>query len=511
MSMSSKSLEELYDVASLEEMYENNTFAYLQSDEADLRYLKYLSVVSSKQETNSTKTNKISKSKWSHIRTSWAQHATQLLHENMFEKEYRMPIEDWDVLLTMLRPYLKRDRRKSRSLHPITEEIICAVGMRFLYGGKKNDIRHIFKLSASECHKCVHCFQKAVLVCPNLRILMPSSKEEWETVRRGFLKKSSMGLLPGTVGAIDGFFQQTKAPSVANCRSYYSGHYESFGINCQAACDADLKFLFFGVVAAGSTNDSVAYSMAGNLKGTIDNLQLGLYFVGDAAYPVSERLLTPFTGSQRNDENRDAFNYYLSQLRIRIEMAFGLLVGKFRILKGKLEADDMRTNSKTLMSCARLHNFIIERKKLRNENNSNYETYDGYEVTENGDINVDELGFAPLPGSPLDMVYCPTIPDDDIFDEVVGESQTRDAIVQIVTDNEIRRPDFNVERNASGVDVRAAHVAIPLNDRDRNLFLDYEFYHPHRKYGRLTIFHVYRYKIKIVEIDLNSDKVYEFF
>ena len=58
-------------------------------------------------------------------------------------------------------------------------------------------------------------------------------------------------------------------------------------------------------------------------------------------------------------------------------------------------------------------------------------------------------------------------------------SQTRDAIVQIVRDNEIRRPEFNVERNASGVDVRAAHVAIPLNDRDPNLFLDYEFYHPH--------------------------------
>ena len=87
---------------------------------------------------------------------------------------------------------------------------------------------------------------------------------------------------------------------------------------------------------------------------------------------------------------------------------------------------------------------------------------------ENGDINVDQLGFAPLPGSPEDMVYCPTIPDDDIFDEVVGVSQTRDAIVQIVRDNEIRRPEFNVERNASGVDVRAAHVAIRLNDRDPN-------------------------------------------
>ena len=36
-------------------------------------------------------------------------------------------------------------------------------------------------------------------------------------------------------------------------------------------------------------------------------------------------MLTPFTGGHRSDQAKDAFNFFLSQLRIHIEMSFGLL------------------------------------------------------------------------------------------------------------------------------------------------------------------------------------------
>ena len=85
-------------------------------------------------------------------------------------------------------------------------------------------------------------------------------------------------------------------------------------MNCQAACDSTLKFLYFGVVASGSTNDNIAYAMATELRDTIEALPLGLYFVGDAAYTLSERLLILFTGSQRENPSNDTFNFHLSQL-----------------------------------------------------------------------------------------------------------------------------------------------------------------------------------------------------
>ena len=72
------------------------------------------------------------------------------------------------------------------------------------------------------------------------------------------------------------------------------------------------------------------------MKAALTSLPPGLFGLGDAAYTLSEHLLIPFTGSDRLDPAQDAFNYYLSQLRIRVEMAFGRLVKKFGILSGKV-------------------------------------------------------------------------------------------------------------------------------------------------------------------------------
>jgi hypothetical protein len=76
--------------------------------------------------------------------------------------------------------------------------------------------------------------------------------------------------------------------------------------------------------------------MAPGLREVFESLPLGCYGIADAAYTLSEHILTPFTSADRLDSAQDAFNYYLSQLRICVEMAFGRLVNKFRILSGKI-------------------------------------------------------------------------------------------------------------------------------------------------------------------------------
>lgn len=69
----------------------------------------------------------------------------------------------------------------------------------------------------------------------------------------------------------------------------------------------------------------------------MEALPIGKYLVGDAAYSVSEKMLVPFTESQRNNANNDAYNFCLSQLRIWIEMAFGLMTNKWRLLQTPLQ------------------------------------------------------------------------------------------------------------------------------------------------------------------------------
>ena len=88
----------------------------------------------------------------------------------------------------------------------------------------------------------------------------------------------------------------------------------------------DLTFIYFGVVAPGSTNDIIAITKTDNLMDEIRKLAPGRFLVGDTAYKLTEHLLTPFTGSPRLDQGKDAFNFHLSQVRIRIEAAFGPLI-----------------------------------------------------------------------------------------------------------------------------------------------------------------------------------------
>jgi len=96
--------------------------------------------------------------------------------------------------------------------------------------------------------------------------------------------------------------------------------------------------------------------------------------VGDNAYICSEALLTPFSGVEKEDPAKDAFNVYLSQLRIHIEQTFGLMTAKWRILRQPLQTH-LDKVGKIFMCITRLHNFCIP------------EGTEGYVVGTNGEVD----------------------------------------------------------------------------------------------------------------------------
>ena len=325
-----------------------------------------------------------------------------------------------------------------RCSEPIEVEHMVAAGLRGLAGGRLVDLKHIVGCGRSAIYDCFDDFIDAVNDAPELDINFPQTLEGWQRVNNGFRRKSSNQILHGCVGALDGFFQRSNRPTVleaANTLSYYSGHYESYGVNCQACVKSDLQFLYFGVISPGSTNDNVSYNLAEGLRELFENLPLGLYGVADAAYTLSESILIPFTGADRQDKAHDAFNYYLSQLQIRVEIAFGRMVNKFRILSGKIEGSIDRVSA-ILTACARLHNFIIQQ--------------DGpFDVSTNDnmalDRDTDDLEIHANPRAPLGMSYLPTIPDES-FLAYQGISQTRVAHVDHLRSQDIGRPLHNIVR-----------------------------------------------------------------
>ena len=90
-------------------------------------------------------------------------------------------------------------------------------------------------------------------------------------------------------------------------------------MNCQAVCDVRGKFLEISILYPGSTSDCLAFegmSFYRKLENGI--LATGLCLFGDNAYINAIFMATPFSGGISGG-SKDAYNFYLSQLRIRIE------------------------------------------------------------------------------------------------------------------------------------------------------------------------------------------------
>jgi len=90
----------------------------------------------------------------------------------------------------------------------------------------------------------------------------------------------------------------------------------------------------------------------------VQKLPLRKFVIGDIAYDCSETLLMPFSGGEKDEPAKYAFNFYLSQLRIHIKQTFGMMTTSWRILRQPLQVH-LKNVGTIFMCITRLHNFCI--------------------------------------------------------------------------------------------------------------------------------------------------------
>jgi DDE superfamily endonuclease len=149
---------------------------------------------------------------------------------------------------------------------------------------------------------------------------------------------------------------------VGNVRSYFLGHYQRYGVNIEACCDHPSWFTYISVAGLGAMNDNQATNEV-DIAELISNLPFSFCVIGNAAYSPTESLVPMFYGPDKQRARFNNFNFYASQLCIRIKMAFSMMQCKWVILWRPLIVP-LGKIKYIVEVIARLHNFCIDERKL---------------------------------------------------------------------------------------------------------------------------------------------------
>jgi hypothetical protein len=381
---------------------------------------------------------------------AWEEHLKKCLYKKgEFQNRYHMSLEAFNILVSFLDIQVNRKQSmcSTSGIEPIDVHIITACGLRWLGGESHKTNADAFHISLASSKRVVSLFIDAVVKCDKLAIHLPKEDELEELATNTTKKSTCDGLFHGCIMMIDGFLSSRIKPGDHECSTpadFFSGHKKTHGLNVQALCDHSLRFRYVCVAAPGKTNDNKAFDRCSTLKTWLASLPSQYFIVGDNAYPLSNQLLTPFKGKQKLDTYNSSYNFYLSQLRIRVEMAFGRMTTKFRIMRNKMVCT-LATQSKIIAAVTRLHNFIIDIDGIGiSDTPIRIGPNDSLEEGE-----LERLGIQPLLAQADDNnLGFLSVPYES--DEVISSGR-QDAIVEALRVKTIQRPVYNLQRNTGQI------------------------------------------------------------
>ena len=369
-------------------------------------------------------------------RLVWNEYSSRHQQRGTLIRRLRMSKDSFDKLVLLLAEDLVVDEdAASKRGGAIIPELCLFCTLRYLAGGSYLDISDIAGISQSSFYRVVWKTITAIAKCSALRITFPKTNEEIAGAIAGFTSISQDGAIHNCAGVVDGYLLRIRVPSkkeAKNVRSFFSGHYQCYGINIQAAADHQSRFIHFAFAAPGVTGDRDAIKQC-SLYDLVESLPLGICFIGDAAYQPTEHMVPIYQGSDKLNPKYDNFNYFASQCRIRVEMAFGMMQSKWGILQRPLTCS-LQNMLWLVQAIARLHNLCIN-ERLE-----------------------DELAAFEVPDESI-PTYIPTVPHNEDGDPVAldaafegvieGHSFLREFMATRVQRKQLERPSNNKSRKRS--------------------------------------------------------------
>uniref|UniRef100_A0A3P9HZR1 DDE Tnp4 domain-containing protein n=1 Tax=Oryzias latipes TaxID=8090 RepID=A0A3P9HZR1_ORYLA len=216
-----------------------------------------------------------------------------------------------------------------------------------------------FGISRSSVKKFVYLFCKGMVQGPIKQPICTPTEAEAEEIARRFEVSHH---IPQIMGLIDGthipilppsdcykdFVNRKGRPSYMLLLTTNSGKNKYFIHTIYIYIKYICNSIQFYLYSPNSQQQSSRWTIVG--KDTI------LLIVGDPAYPLLDLLIKGYSNSPRLTPEQKSFNTFLSSVRVRVEMTFGLLKPRWRVL---LKRRDFHLTfmSTMIATCYALHDF----------------------------------------------------------------------------------------------------------------------------------------------------------
>jgi hypothetical protein len=199
---------------------------------------------------------------------------------------------------------------------------------------------------------------------------MPTSSQEWLQVAQEYDEKWNF---PHCLGALGGKHILIQSPTHSG--SEFGSYKGTYSVVLMALVDANYRFMFVDVGCQGRISDGDIFKNATLFRKLNENqlmlppdqpllskeLPIPYVFVGDNAFTLSSRLMTPYPGTYENGSADRVFNYHLSRVHRVVESVFGIIACVFRVFRKPMLLEPDKVSNIT-MTCVLLHNFLTSSK-----------------------------------------------------------------------------------------------------------------------------------------------------
>jgi hypothetical protein len=294
--------------------------------------------------------------------------------EAEFRRRYRISRERFNNLAEIIRPQVEPTtpvaiaRAIASSGSVVKAELRVGAALRVLSGGSY--------LDAADLHAIHDKSFNQTTLWPVCRAITSTSHPDLDNVHFPFddemqlrrheatFKKQAGHLFPGTVAVGDGCGLRIEQPSDeevgGNVKDHHTRKYD-YAYGFLLFCDGHNHIMSVEATHVASAHDAAMYESSFVHKAIEDGkLPHWAHVLLDSAFACTEQELVPWPVTKNAlGEDKDAFNFKLSQQRQAVERTFGLLYARWGILWRPLRVkfDNLGLLLHTL---CRLHNYCMQ-------------------------------------------------------------------------------------------------------------------------------------------------------